>query len=105
MRADIDYALATLGVDYIDIVVLCRVHPTIAIEESVQALQGAVLEGKARAIGLSEASAETLRKACKVAPVSYLEQEWSLWTRDIEEDIVPFCRDNKITIGKEVVGW
>ncbi len=99
MRADIDYALATLGVDYIDIAVLCRVSPVVPIEDSVRALQTAVSEGKAKAIGLSEASAETLRRACKVAPIAYIEQEWSIWTRDIEEDIVPCCRENNVTIG------
>jgi aryl-alcohol dehydrogenase-like predicted oxidoreductase len=98
LRTDIDYALTTLGVDYLDIAVLCRVSPTVPIEESVQALMTAVSEGKAREIGLSEASADTLRRACAVGIIGYLEQEWSLWTRDIEEDIVPFCAANNVTI-------
>ncbi len=98
LRADIDYALKTLGVDYIDIVVLCRVSPTVPIEESVAALQAAVTEGKAKAIGLSEASGSILRRAQAVAPIFCIEQEWSLWTRDIEEELLPVCREFGTTI-------
>ena len=96
--ADIDYALKELGVDYIDIVVLCRVSPTVPIEESVRALKAAVDQGKAHHIGLSEASAATIRKAQAVAPIYCIEQEWSLWSRDIEEEIVPTCRELGIKI-------
>ena len=68
------------------------------IEESALALQHAVEIGKARAIGLSEASADTIRRAHAVAPVKYVEQEWSLWSRDIEEEIVPTAKELGIKI-------
>jgi len=95
---DVDFALKELGTDYIDIVVLCRVSPTVPIEDSVRALQEIVASGKAKYIGLSEASAETLTRAIAVAPISYIEQEWSLWTRDIEQEILPVARANGIKI-------
>jgi aryl-alcohol dehydrogenase-like predicted oxidoreductase len=98
LLADVNYALEQLGVDYIDIVVLCRVSATVPIEESVAALQSLVDEGKARFIGLSEASAGIIRRAQSVAPIYCVEQEWSLWSRDIEETIVPTCRELGIKI-------
>lgn len=98
LRADVDYALEQLGVDYLDIVVLCRVSPTVPIEESIAALQSIVEEGKAKYIGISEASANTIRRAHAVAPIYCIEQEWSIWTRDIEETIVPTCRELGIKI-------
>jgi len=98
VRSDVDYALETLGVDYIDIIVLCRVSQTVPIEETVAAMALMVEEGKARHIGLSEASAPIIRRAYAVAPIYCIEQEWSLWTRDLEEDIVPTCRELGIKI-------
>jgi aryl-alcohol dehydrogenase-like predicted oxidoreductase len=98
LRADVEYALEQLGVDYIDIIVLCRVSPTVPIEESVAALQSIVDEGKAKYIGISEASANTIRRAHAVAPLYCIEQEWSIWARDIEETIVPTCRELGIKI-------
>lgn len=98
LRADVDYALAELGVDYIDIIVLCRVPTDVTIEEAVKNMKILVDEGKARHIGLSEASAETITRALTVAPIYCIEQEWSMWTRDIEADIVPCCRANNIKI-------
>lgn len=98
LRADVEYALETLSVDYIDIAVLCRVSDSVPIEESVQTLKQLVDEGKIRHIGLSEASADTIRRAHAVAPIRYIEQEWSLWTRDIEKDIVPVCAELGIGI-------
>lgn len=96
--ADIDFALKALGVDYIDIIVLCRVDPKTPIEETVAAMAEAVKLGKAKHIGLSEASAANIRKAHAVHPIYCIEQEWSLWTRDIEEEIVPTCRELGIKI-------
>jgi aryl-alcohol dehydrogenase-like predicted oxidoreductase len=96
--ADVNFALEQLGVDYIDIVVLCRVSATVPIEESVAALQSIVDEGKARFIGLSEASAGIIRRAQSITPIYCIEQEWSLWTRDIEETILPTCRELGIKI-------
>mmetsp|Transcript_5073 Transcript_5073/g.5197 ORF Transcript_5073/g.5197 Transcript_5073/m.5197 type:complete len:333 (+) Transcript_5073:106-1104(+) len=98
LKADVEYALKELGVDYIDIIVLCRVSPAISIEESVSAMAEIVKEGKARHIGLSEASAESIRRAHMVAPMYCIEQEWSLWSRDIEQEIVPTCRELGIKI-------
>ncbi len=95
---DVDYALEQLGTDYIDIIVLCRVPPNNTIEESVAAMKEIVDSGKARFIGLSEANGNTIRKAHAVAPISYIEQEWSLWSRDIEHDIVPTCKELGIKI-------
>jgi aryl-alcohol dehydrogenase-like predicted oxidoreductase len=98
IREDVEYALRELGVDYIDIIVLCRVPQNIPIEESVLGLKAMVDEGKARFIGISEASASTIRRAHAVSPLYCIEQEWSLWSRDIEESIVPTCRELGIKI-------
>jgi aryl-alcohol dehydrogenase-like predicted oxidoreductase len=95
---DINYALSQLGTDYIDIVVLCRVSPSVPIEDSMRGLRAAVEQGKARAAGLSEASAATIRRAHAVFPVSYVEQEWSMYARDIEEDILPTCDELGVTV-------
>ena len=93
LNSDVQYALEQLETDYIDIIVLCRVSQEIPIEESVHALQRIITEGKARSFGLSEASSSTLRRAQAVAPIAYLEQEWSLWSRDVEEDIIPVVKE------------
>lgn len=98
LRKDVDYALEQLGTDYLDIIVLCRVPPNNPIEESVEAMKQLVLEGKAKYIGLSEASASTIRRAHAVHPIACIEQEWSLWARDIEEEIVPTCKELGIKI-------
>ena len=76
MRADVEYALEALGVDYIDIIVLCRVPHDVPIEVTVAAMQQMVAEGKAKHIGLSEAGPEILRRAAAVAPIYCIEQEW-----------------------------
>jgi aryl-alcohol dehydrogenase-like predicted oxidoreductase len=98
IRKDVDFALEALGTDYIDIIVLCRVPSDIPIEESVLSLKTMVDEGKARHIALSEANGDTIRRAHAVYPLYCIEQEWSLWSRDIEEDIVPTCRELGIKI-------
>lgn len=98
IREDVEYALRELGVEYIDIIVLCRVPFDVPIEESVAGLKAMVDEGKARAIGLSEASASVIRRAHAVYPIECIEQEWSLYARDIEEEIVPTCRELGIKI-------
>jgi len=98
IQKDVDYALEQLGTDYIDIIVLCRVPSDIPIEEVVQNMQAVVQSGKARHIGLSEASASTIRRAHAVVPIYCIEQEWSLWSRDIEKEIVPACRELGIKI-------
>ena len=97
LKADVDYALSELGVEYLDIIVLCRV-PSNPIEESVKAMREIVESGKAKLIGLSEANADNIRRAHAVHPIYCIEQEWSLWSRDIEESVVPTCRELGIKI-------
>lgn len=98
LRQDVDFALEQLGTDYIDIIVLCRVPKDVPIETSIQAMSEIVAEGKARQIGISEAAPSVIRRAHAVHPLYCIEQEWSLWSRDIEEGIVPTCRELGINI-------
>ncbi|WP_433274900.1 aldo/keto reductase [Actinosynnema sp. CS-041913] len=86
-------SLRRLGVDHIDLYYQHRVDPTVPIEDTVGALAGLVREGKVRHVGLSEASAETIRRAHAVHPVAAVQSEWSLWSRDVEESVVPTCRE------------
>jgi aryl-alcohol dehydrogenase-like predicted oxidoreductase len=86
-------SLQRLGTDHIDLYYQHRVDPNTPIEETVGALAELVEEGKIRYIGLSEASASTLRRAVKVHPITALQSEYSLWTRDPEEEILPTCRE------------
>ncbi|MFN7103951.1 MAG: aldo/keto reductase [Pseudorhizobium sp.] len=93
VRAVAEASLKRLGVDVIDLFYQHRVDPDVPIEETVGALADLVKEGKVRAIGLSEASAATLRRAHAVHPVSALQSEYSLWTRDPEGEILDTCRE------------
>lgn len=93
VRAVADASLKRLGVEVIDLFYQHRVDPDVPIEETVDALADLVKEGKVRAIGLSEASAATLRRAHAVHPVSALQSEYSLWTRDPEGEILDTCRE------------
>src|SRR5882757_1904989 len=86
-------SLRRLGTDHIDLYYQHRVDPNTPIEETVGALAELVEEGKIRYIGLSEASASTLRRAVKVHPIAALQTEYSLWTRDPEAEILPTCRE------------
>jgi|SRR6202453_508748 len=86
-------SLKRLGVERIDLYYQHRVDPDTPIEETVGALAELVKEGKIRYIGLSEAAAETLRRAVKVHPIAALQTEYSLWTRDPEDEILPTCRE------------
>jgi aryl-alcohol dehydrogenase-like predicted oxidoreductase len=86
-------SLKRLGVEHIDLYYQHRVDPDTPIEETVGALAELVKEGKIRYIGLSEAAAETLRRAVKVHPIAALQTEYSLWTRDPEDEILPTCRE------------
>lgn len=94
-------SLRRLGREVIDLYYLHRVDPHTPIEETVQAMAGLVREGKVRYLGLSEAGAVTLRRAQAVHPISALQSEWSLWTRDIEETILSTCRE----LGLGLVPW
>lgn len=86
-------SLQRLGVDTIDLYYLHRVDPQVAIEETVGAMADLVREGKVRHLGLSEAAPETLRRAMTVHPIAALQTEYSLWTRDPEDTILPTCRE------------
>ncbi len=88
-----DASLRRLAVDHIDLYFLHRRNPDVPIEETVGAMAELVDQGKVRYLGLSEVSPETLRAACAVHPIAALQSEWSLWTRGIEEEIVPTARE------------
>jgi aryl-alcohol dehydrogenase-like predicted oxidoreductase len=93
-----DASLRRLGVDHIDLYYLHRVDPETPIEDTVGAMAELVAEGKVRYLGLSEAGAETIRRADAVHPITALQSEWSLWTRDIEDEILPVVRELGIGI-------
>lgn len=86
IRSAIDASLLRLGTDYIDLYYQHRIDKSVPIEETWGALSQLVSEGKVRYLGLSEASAETIRRAHATHPVTALQTEWSLWTRDVEEN-------------------
>ncbi len=93
VRHSCEGSLRRLGVDYIDLYYQHRVDPNTPIEETVGAMAKLVEEGKIRHIGLSEAGPQTLRRAQKVHPITALQTEYSLWTRDPEQEILPTCRE------------
>jgi aryl-alcohol dehydrogenase-like predicted oxidoreductase len=93
IRAACDGSLRRLGVDRIDLYQLHRVDPQVPIEESVGAMGELVRTGKTRFIGLSEAGPRTLRRAHATHPITSLQSEYSLWSRDPEEAILPTCRE------------
>lgn len=88
-----DASLKRLGTDYIDLYYLHRVDPRVPIEETVGAMKELIDEGKVRYIGLSEASAETIRRAVRIHPIAALQSEYSLWSREAEEHVLPACRE------------
>ena len=90
-------SLKRLGLDVIDLYYLHRVDPNVPIEDTVGAMAKLVEQGKARHIGLSEAGAETLRRAHAVHSIAALQTEYSLWTRDAEKEWLPACRELGIT--------
>jgi len=93
VRSCCEASLRRLGVGHIDLYYQHRVDPNTPIEETVGALAQLVKEGKIRFIGLSEAGAPTLRRAVKVHPIAALQTEYSLWTRDPEDEILTTCRE------------
>jgi aryl-alcohol dehydrogenase-like predicted oxidoreductase len=93
VRAACEASLKRLKVEVIDLYYQHRVDQETPIEETVGAMAELVREGKVRYLGMSEASAQTLRRAHKVHPISALQSEYSLWTRDPEEETLPACRD------------
>jgi aryl-alcohol dehydrogenase-like predicted oxidoreductase len=95
-RKTAEESLQRLGIDCIDLFYQHRVDPNVPIEETVGAMADLVKEGKIRHIGLSEAGPETLARAAKVAPISALQSEYSIWERDVEDAILPACREHGI---------
>ena len=93
-----DASLARLGVDHIDLYYQHRVDPTVPIEDTVGAMAELVAAGKVRYLGLSEASAATIRRAVAVHPISALQSEWSLWTRDLESEVLAVARESGVGI-------
>ncbi|MGW5161166.1 aldo/keto reductase [Nonomuraea wenchangensis] len=93
IRAACDASLRRLGVDHIDLYYMHRRNPAVPVEESVGAMADLVREGKVRHLGLSEVSAPTLRAAAAVHPIAALQSEYSLFTRDLEAEILPAARE------------
>ncbi|XP_039141005.1 probable aldo-keto reductase 1 isoform X1 [Dioscorea cayenensis subsp. rotundata] len=98
VRACCEASLKRLQVDYIDLYYQHRIDQTVPIEETIGELKKLVAEGKVKYIGLSEASPDTIRRAHAVHPISAVQMEWSLWARDIEQEIIPLCRELGIGI-------
>lgn len=96
VRSACEASLKRLGVDVIDLYYQHRVDPEVPIEETVGAMAALVKEGKVRHIGLSEAGPNTIRRAVAVHPITALQSEYSLWTRDHEDDSLPVCREQGI---------
>jgi aryl-alcohol dehydrogenase-like predicted oxidoreductase len=86
-------SLKRLGIETIDLYYLHRVDPSVPIEDTVGAMAKLVAQGKVRHLGLSEAGAKTIRRAHAVHPIAALQSEYSLWTRDMEAEILPVCRE------------
>lgn len=93
VRAVCDASLKRLGIDVIDLFYQHRVDPDVPIEETVGAMADLVRAGKVRTLGLSEASAATIRRAHAVHPIAAVQSEYSLWSREPEAEVLPTCRD------------
>jgi aryl-alcohol dehydrogenase-like predicted oxidoreductase len=93
VKSACDASLKRLGIDTIDLYYQHRVDPNTPIEDTVGAMADLVKQGKVRHLGLSEAGANTLRRACKVHQITALQSEYSLWTRDPEDEILQACRE------------
>jgi aryl-alcohol dehydrogenase-like predicted oxidoreductase len=93
IKQAVEASLRRIGTDHIDLYYMHRRNPDVPIEDTVGAMAELVTEGKIGHVGLSEVSAETLRAACAVAPVTALQSEWSLFARGIEAEIVPAARE------------
>src|SRR5581483_3653761 len=93
VRSCIDGSLRRLRTDYVDLLYQHRVDPAVPIEETVGAMAELVEAGKVRYIGLSEAAPQTIRRAHAVHPITAVQSEYSLWTRDPEPEVIPTCRE------------
>ncbi len=98
VREACDGSLQRLGVDVIDLYYQHRVDPEVPIEETIGAVAELIVAGKVRHVGLSEASADEIRRAAATYPIAALQSEWSLWCREIEDSVVPTCRELGIGI-------
>src|SRR6266513_2894424 len=92
VRSACEASLAQLGVDHIDLYYLHRIDPDVPIEETVGAMSRLVESGKVRYLGLSEAGPKSLARASAIHPITALQTEYSLWARDVEDEILPACR-------------
>jgi aryl-alcohol dehydrogenase-like predicted oxidoreductase len=92
VRSACDASLERLGVDHIDLYYQHRADPNVPIEDTVGAMAELVTAGKVRHLGLSEAAADTIRRAHAVHPITALQSEWSLWSRDLEDEVIPTAR-------------
>jgi aryl-alcohol dehydrogenase-like predicted oxidoreductase len=93
VRSSIEISLRQLGTDHVDLYYQHRVDPNVPIEETVGAMGELVAQGKVRHIGLSEAAPETIRRAHAVHPITAVQTEYSLWSRDPEREVLPTCRE------------
>jgi len=93
VRSSIEISLKHLGVDHVDLYYQHRVDPNVPIEETVGAMAELVQQGKVKHIGLSEAAPDTIRRAQAIHPITAVQTEYSLWTRDPEAEILPTCRE------------
>ena len=91
-------SLSRLGIDHIDLYYMHRKDPQVPIDETVGAMADLVEAGKVRYLGLSEVGAKSIHQAHKVHPISAIQSEYSLWSTDIEEEVIPACRDLGITL-------
>jgi aryl-alcohol dehydrogenase-like predicted oxidoreductase len=98
VRERIERSLTLLGTDHVDLYYQHRIDPDVPIEETVGAMAELVAEGKVRHLGLSEAAADTIRRAHAVHPIAAVQTEWSLWSRDVEHEIVSVCRELGISV-------
>ena len=98
VKTAVEASLNRLKIDTIDLYYAHRIDPNVPVEETVGAMAELVKEGKVRYIGLSEASADSLRRACEVHPVAALQSEYSMITRDIENEIIPACSELSISV-------
>ncbi|MEV0400869.1 aldo/keto reductase [Actinoallomurus sp. NPDC050550] len=96
VRRSIDESLRRLGTDHVDLYQLHRVDPQVPIEETWGAMAEAVTAGKARYLGLSEVTAEQIKRAQAVHPVTSVQSEFSLWTRDVQDEVLPYCEEQGI---------
>jgi len=98
VQAACEASLKRLGIETIDLYYAHRRNPDVPIEDLVGAMADLVRQGKVRALGLSEVSGDTLRRAHAVHPIAAVQSEYSLWTRDVEGDVLPVCRDLGVSL-------